>query len=84
MLEKTMNYKWVKLLKLGHFENVELKMVSDRVFSVLSENHKTIQIRLTELKLWPLEQTVATMKNHAQNTLSILYAVNLITKRVRK
>ncbi len=51
-VEKTMDYKWVKLSKLGCFENVELKMPSGRVCSGLSENHKIIPIGLSKLKLW--------------------------------
>ncbi len=39
-----MNYKWVILSKLGHFEKIELKMPSDRSFSELSEYLKIICI----------------------------------------
>ncbi len=41
--------------EIGRFENFELKIPSDRVFSGLSEYYKIIQIGQTELKLWPLE-----------------------------
>ncbi len=51
-----MDYKWVKLSKLGCFEKFELNISSDRVFSVLSENHKIIQVGPIKQKLRPLEQ----------------------------
>ncbi len=53
--DKTMDYKWVKLSKLDCFDNSELNMPSDRVFSGLSEVHKIMEIGPTELKLWPLK-----------------------------
>ncbi len=48
-----MDCKWVKLSKLGRFENFELKMPSDRVFSRLSENHKRINSMAIRLQLSP-------------------------------
>ncbi len=50
-LEKPMDYKWVILLKLGHFENVELNVTFDRVLSERL-NIKNISIGQTEHKLW--------------------------------
>ncbi len=55
-LKKTMDYKWVKLSKFGHFEKFELNIPSDRVFSGLSENHNYSQFGPTKLTLWPLER----------------------------
>ncbi len=49
--QKTMDYKWVKLLKFGRFDNFELNIPSDRVFSGFSENHKIIKIGPMELNL---------------------------------
>ncbi len=53
--QKTMNYKWVKLSKLGCFEIFELNISSDRVFHELSEYLKIISIGRTEHKLWPFK-----------------------------
>ncbi len=47
-----MDYKWVNLSKLGFLKKIELNIPSDRGFSGLSENHKIIRIRPSELKLW--------------------------------
>ncbi len=50
-----MDYKWVKLSRLAYFEKFELNIPSDRIFLGLSEYHKIIEIRPTELKIWPVE-----------------------------
>ncbi len=49
--EKTMNYKWVKLLKLDNFKYFELNTYFYRVFCELSENHKIIEMGQPELEL---------------------------------
>ncbi len=46
-----MNYKWVILSKLGHFEYFELNTLSCRVFRWLFEYHKIIEIGQVELEL---------------------------------
>ncbi len=46
-----MDYKWLILSKLGHFELFKLKTSTDRVFSRLSENLIFIEIERPELKL---------------------------------
>ncbi len=42
-----------EIVKILPLKKNELNIPSDRVFSVLSENHKIIQIGQTEVKLWP-------------------------------
>ncbi len=59
-------YKWVKLSKFGSFANYELNLPSDRVDSELSENHKIIEIRPTELKLWPSEHNTRHNYKHVR------------------
>ncbi len=56
-----MDYKWVKMPKLGYFKKFELNISSCRVFHGLSENHNIIQIGPPEQKLWPFKELV-----HAQ------------------
>ncbi len=49
--QKTMDYKWVKLSKLGHFKTCELSTSSCRVFDRLSDHYKIIEIEQAKLKL---------------------------------
>ncbi len=51
LIKKTMDYRWVKILRMDHFKNFKLNVLSDRVFSGLSENYKIIQTEPSELKL---------------------------------
>ncbi len=53
--QKTMDYKWVILPKLGHFETFKLNIPSDRVFCELSEHKKNIRTGWAEQKLWPFK-----------------------------
>ncbi len=49
--KKIMDFKWVKMPKLGCFENFELNTTSYRVFYGLSKNHKIIEIEQAKLEL---------------------------------
>ncbi len=51
ILEKSMDYKWVKLQKSGHFKFFELSTSSYRDFYALSKHHKMIEIEQIKLKL---------------------------------
>ena len=50
-----MDYKWVKMPKLGCFKIFELNIPSCRVFHGLSENQIIIEIEQTEQELWPVK-----------------------------
>ncbi len=50
-----MNYKWVKLSKLGCLKIVELNRLSCKVFCGLSKYHKIIRFGETKHELWRVE-----------------------------
>ena len=49
--QKTMDYKWVKMPKLGRFKNFKLNTSSYRIFYGLSDDNKIIEIHGIELEL---------------------------------
>ncbi len=47
-----MDYRWVILSKLGHFQNLNKDILIERASCKLSEFYEIIEIRQTEMELW--------------------------------